>query len=118
MKAPKLKNIALAAIAIVLFATVSMTNAQGKGMGNKGVNHGVNFVDANGDGICDNRDNPNVIRPKDGTGKKYGAGNGFGMKNGKGNGTGICNGTGQGSGNGTGICDGTGPKGKGRGGNK
>jgi hypothetical protein len=43
-----------------------------------------NFVDANGDGICDNA--------------------------GTGGGTGVCTGTGAGSGKGTGVCNGTGQR--------
>jgi hypothetical protein len=75
---------------------------------------GANFVDANGDGICDN-----FQAGKRGAGQGQGQGMGYGR--GKGNGThvGPQDGTGfgkaAGAGAGTGICDGTGPKGKGRG---
>ena len=75
-----------------------------------GMTVGANFVDANGDGICDNFQSGagqgqgkgmarrgKRLGPQDGSG--YGAGSGAMV----------------GSGNGTGICDGTGPKGKGRG---
>ncbi len=113
MKAVNFSKIALAAIAIVFFASISFTNAQVKDVKKQGVNKGVNFVDANGDGICDNFTGTKGNGPKDGTGNKNGKGKG--MKKGNGNGTGICNGTGMGSGTGTGVCDGTGPKGNGRG---
>jgi hypothetical protein len=67
---------------------------------------GPNWVDADGDGICDNV----------GTGNQgKGAGKGYGLKDGSGSqvrpqdGTGY--GKGNGAGNGTGVCDGTGSKG-------
>ena len=81
-----------------------------------------NAFDSDGDGIPNGQD-PDFVRPKDGTGKqnrngkntqtkfggnKYGPGNGTGN-----NGVGPKDGTGNGSGNGTGTCDGTGPKGRG-----
>lgn len=70
---------------------------------------GQSFVDADGDGICDN------FQP----GAKAGSGQGKGYGRGKGNGTHVGpqdgTGFGPGAGNGTGTCDGTGPKGKGRG---
>jgi hypothetical protein len=71
---------------------------------------GPNFVDANGDGICDNFQ----------SGARQGQGKGMarrgkrlGPQDGSGYGAGA--GAAVGSGNGTGICDGTGPKGYGRG---
>jgi hypothetical protein len=66
--------------------------------------------DDDGDGILNCQD-PDYVRPLDGSGKKLGkmnAGKGMGVRGG-------CLQTGAGSGNGTGVCDGTGPKGKGRG---
>ncbi len=59
------------------------------------------FVDADGDGVCDNFKN----RPMDGTGLGKGNGtcNGQGKGKGKGNGTGTCNGTGKGKGKGQGT---------------
>jgi len=79
-----------------------------------------NWVDANGDGICDNYGTVNQgkgmrrgyglkdgsgagAHPKDGTG--FGRKNGMGFSN-KNNAGGV--------GSGTGICDGSGPKGNGR----
>ncbi|MBK8943980.1 MAG: hypothetical protein IPM32_01800 [Ignavibacteriae bacterium] len=68
--------------------------------------HGPNWVDADGDGICDNV----------GTGNQgKGAGKGYGIKDGSGakvqpqDGSGY--GKGNGAGNGTGVCDGSGSKG-------
>jgi hypothetical protein len=70
---------------------------------------GPNFVDANGDGICDNFQ----------SGTRQGQGNGVGR--GKGQRMSPRDGSGfgaparAGGGTGTGICDGKGPSGKGRG---
>jgi len=69
---------------------------------------GANFVDANGDGICDQFQAGNRQGQGGGQaqrGKRLGPkdGSGFGAQ------------AGAGAGTGTGICDGTGPKGKGRG---
>ncbi len=100
-------------IAAALFSLVllsSTTNAQtiGKGQG-KGLGKGLktNWVDANGDGICDN-----VGTAKQGM---NGAGKGYGKKDGTGNPLRPQDGTGYGkkagAGSGTGVCDGTGPKG-------
>jgi len=70
---------------------------------------GPSFVDANGDGICDNCT---------GTGAGQGQGKGKGQRRGPGNGTGNQgvgpqDGSGYGPGPGA-ACDGTGPKGRGR----
>jgi hypothetical protein len=73
---------------------------------------GANFVDADGDGVCDNFGTKSAMQGKHGKGK--GPGNGTGNQ-----GVGPKDGTGYGAGtgNGTGTCDGTGPKGN-RGGRK
>lgn len=96
---------------IALFTFVSLsTSVSAQVQETKQTNHGPRFVDANGDGICDNMIDTNNdgipdtrngkgTGPKDGTGKKHGYGNGNGT------GTGLHQ-------NGTGVCDGTGPKGK------
>ncbi len=82
--------------------------------------------DDDGDGIPNGKD-PDYVKPKDGTGKKFGQANkGTSSMSGKGSGYGSGNGTGKsgvgpkdGTGNGrktgvgTGACDGTGPKGRG-----
>jgi hypothetical protein len=75
---------------------------------------GANFIDADGDGICDNMGTKAGMQGKRGKGK--GPGDGTGNKGvGPKDGTGY--GAGKGNGTGTGTCDGTGPKGN-RGGNK
>ena len=70
---------------------------------------GPNWIDADGDGICDNVGTSarNQMKDVNGKGQK---GN---KKGGLGDGTGLRpqDGTGFGSGNGTGVCDETGPKG-------
>ncbi len=79
---------------------------------------GANFVDANGDGICDNFQ---AGRRGAGQGQRQGQGRGMGRGQGNGthigpqDGTGFGAPAGAGAGTGTGICDGTGPKGRGRG---
>jgi hypothetical protein len=89
--------------------------AQTKGTGNGP--RSVNFVDNDGDGICDNFGTNAGQRQRLGAqngmrGKGYGPGDGTGNK-----GVGPKDGTGFGAGKGTGTCDGTGPKGY-RGGRK
>ena len=73
-----------------------------------GTTVGANFVDANGDGICD------LVQ----SGNRQGQGQGGGQAR-RGKRLGPQDGSGYGApagaGTGTGICDGTGPKGKGRG---
>ncbi|MFH1198348.1 MAG: hypothetical protein V1720_21785 [bacterium] len=105
-----------AVIAFLFFSTNINAQNQGKGNGTPGSGNPdapkVNWVDANGDGICDNFGTTNQ-----GSGK----GKGYGKKDGTGNHVRPQDGTGYGKkgGNGTGICDGTGSKGRGnRGGNK
>jgi hypothetical protein len=125
-----------------LFVANTSVLAQ-QGNGGKPDNKG--FVDLNGDGINDNAidsdgdgipngQDPDYVRPQDGSGNKMMRGNSyrskfnksiknnFGSQNGNGygpgdgtgnNGVGPKDGTGYGPGNGsgTGDCDGTGPKG-------
>lgn len=107
-----------AAILILSFASTSLfaqeeIKVENKNMVNaqtmQGVNNqGPNWVDADGDGICDN-----VGTAKQGQGN--GIGKGFGLKDGSGSGVRPQDGTGYGkaagAGNGTGDCDGTGTKG-------
>jgi hypothetical protein len=100
-----------------LLATATMAAAQGKPaaatQANRQATVGANFVDANGDGICDNFQNGTRGANGQGQGKGYGRGKGNGTHVGPQDGTGF--GAAAGAGSGTGICDGTGPKGKGRG---
>ena len=74
---------------------------------------GASFIDANGDGICDNFQNGTRGANAQGQGKGYGRGKGNGTHVGPQDGTGF--GAPASAGTRTGICDGTGPKGKGRG---
>ncbi|MBK7105614.1 MAG: hypothetical protein IPH62_10060 [Ignavibacteriae bacterium] len=68
--------------------------------------HGTNWVDADGDGICDNFGTDNQGK---------GTGNAYGLKDGSGTQVRPQDGTGygkvSGAGSGTGVCDGTGSKG-------
>jgi hypothetical protein len=78
---------------------------------------GPNFVDADGDGICDLRQ-ARAAQGATARGGRAGRG-GYGPGNGTGHqGIGPRDGTGfgavAGAGTGTGVCDGTGPKGRGR----
>ena len=77
------------------------------------VMQGPNFVDIDGDGICDNFQN----RPANGRGGQgMKRGRGYGPGDGTGNmGAGPKDGTGYGPGAGTGNCTGTGPQGARRG---
>lgn len=103
-------------LAIGLFLT-SEASAQGKVQTQAKLQAKVQtsplFVDADGDGICDNFGSKlGQGKGKMGTmrGKGYGPGDGTGNK-----GVRPQDGTGFGAGNGqgTGVCDGTGPKGRG-----
>jgi len=83
---------------------------------------GANFVDANGDGICDRFQSgtPGQAQgrrqgPRDGTGQQMRRGGGQGPGAGAGAGAGLKRGPGPGAGPGTATCDGTGPKGRARG---
>jgi hypothetical protein len=67
------------------------------------------FVDANGDGICDN------FQSGTHAGNGNGQGRGRGQRLGPRDGSGFGAGAGTGAGTGTGTCDGTGPKGRGMG---
>jgi len=115
----------LAAFIVILATdTASAQTAQGKaGPGQK-----WGSFDSDGDGIL-NCEDPDYVRPQDGTGRKLGKmqmSKGANGKGGYGPGTGAGNneigprdGSGYGktfgAGSGTGVCDGSGPKGKGRG---
>jgi hypothetical protein len=91
--------------AFILFIFFSANSfSQGKGFGSKGIKsgtgttHGVNWVDANGDGICDNFVDANGDGIND---------NPKGFRGGKGNGQGSANCVGK-FGSKSGVCDGTG----------
>lgn len=126
---------AAAFLSVILLLTISLSaqtqNGNGAVKGLKaqsatlnGTQTGLNWIDENGDGICDNYGTENQ-----GTGQRLGrrgkAVNGTtGQVGGYGDGTGVRpqDGTGfgrkAGNGTGTGTCDGTGPKGASRRGNK
>jgi hypothetical protein len=102
-----------------LVATATIVAAQGKPVTTpKATGQAAvcaNFIDANGDGVCDNFQNGTrgANGQGQGQGKGYGRGKGNGTHVGPQDGRGF--GAPAGAGAGTGICDGTGPKGKGRG---
>jgi hypothetical protein len=110
---------------LVLLSMYGSDTAYAQSNGNqygKGATQWGSFDD-DGDGIPNGQD-PDFVKPANGSGRKFGKmkggatmnGKGFGGGNGSGNcGLGPRNGSGLGPGNGT--CDGTGPKGRGRGGN-
>ena len=125
-------SFALAAMMAAFLVVLSTDNASAQNAngqtpkGKAGTAEQWGSFDDDGDGILNCQD-PDYVRPHDGTGKKLGKmsmfkgsnGNGgYGPGNGTGNsGIGPRDGTGFGktSGTGGGVCDGTGPKGKGRG---
>ncbi len=110
------KSVVLALVVLLLGAATAMAQTPQKPAvpQQPGTHVGPNFVDANGDGICDFYQTG--TRP----GRQGTARGGFGPGDGTGNrGIGPKDGTGFGAGHGpgaaAGLCDGTGPKGPGRG---
>lgn len=114
----------------IIFSKSKSSSSRSKGfvdLNGDGINDRA--IDSDGDGIPNGQD-PDYVRPQDGTGQKFMngknyqnkfGGNRFGPGDGTGNsGVGPKDGTGYGSGSGTGTgnCDGTGPKGYTRGGRK
>ncbi|MBN1397868.1 MAG: hypothetical protein JXA06_07540 [Bacteroidetes bacterium] len=88
--------------------TKQAVKQQAKSQTKTKVQGGANFIDKDGDGVCDN--NGTKAQKKTKKGSKYGPGDGTGNKGvGPKDGTGF--GAGKGAGSGTGTCDGTGPKG-------
>jgi len=126
-----LLSFALAAfvLAFITMFTADTASAQTeKGQGKNTQEQRWGSFDDDGDGILNCQD-PDYVRPMDGTGKKLGKVHMYKGANGKG-GYGPGDGTGNsgigprdgsgygktsGAGSGTGVCDGAGPKGKGRG---
>lgn len=99
----KMKRTSLFIVTILSFILIaSVSNAQSNTNPQPG--SGVNWVDANGDGICDNfgTENQGINRTGKGYGKKDGTGNparpqdgtGFGKKAGNTVSSGVCDGTG------------------------
>lgn len=109
--------IVLTVLAVFAFVTTDAAYAQGKGrMGEKKAQQQYGPFDQDGDGIPNGQD-PDFVKPRDGSGKQFGKlhRSGRRMGYGSGDGSGACGiGPlgGSGFGSGTGICDGTGPKGK------
>jgi hypothetical protein len=129
----RLINLSIAMLVFSFFATTAF--AQSKNMDQNrnqfknttsqfGNSQRANWVDANGDGICDNfgtvkqgngnghgyglRDGSGAgVKPQDGTGYGRKNGAGMGIQNNK-------NSNGSGIGFGTGLCNGSGPKGNSR----
>jgi len=102
--------LAISLVAFVFMLTADTASAQTtSGPGKANAQQKWGSFDDDGDGII-NCEDPDYVRPMDGTGKQFGKmrgdQSGFG-KRGNGEGRGDCTGTG--------VCDGTGPKGKGRG---
>ncbi len=102
--------LAIGLVAFVLAFTVDSASAQTTGgTGKAAAQKSWGSFDDDGDGIINCQD-PDYVRPMDGTGKKLGNrhagqfGKGIGQKY-----------QGKVDSPGTGVCDGTGPKGKGRG---
>ena len=113
-----MKKTLILAFVVLLFGAVTAaaqtapSRQKATAQSRSGTNVGPNFVDANGDGICDHFQAG--TRPgRSGAGRR---GGGYGPGDGTGNrGLGPRDGTGFGPGAGSGVCDGTGPKGVGRG---
>ena len=100
------RTLALAIGILVLSAAAASAQAPTTSQPPSGARVGANFVDTNGDGICDLFQSGN--RQGQGGGKAQ-RGKRLGPQDGSGYGAPA------GAGTGTGVCDGTGPKGKGRG---
>ncbi len=121
-----LMNLSIALFVLTFLSTtmLAQTNPNGKGLHGKNIQS--QWVDTNGDGICDNfgtdkQGSKNATDGKRGkTGKRIGNGNGNGLGDGSGvrpqDGSGF--GRKNGKGNGTGNCDGSGKKGNGKRGNR
>ncbi len=102
---------ALTLVLLGAFLLLASHDATAQKKGNGAMKRGSQFVDQNGDGICDNFGTKTAKKSGSATlGKGYGPGDGTGNK-----GVGPKDGTGYGRKgstlNGTGTCDGTGPKG-------
>jgi hypothetical protein len=106
----RLMIVGLAAMgALALASGTSVRAADEESTKEKPTAVGRNFVDADGDGVCDNC--TGVSRGQ-GQGRKARAGNrGHGPRDGSGNQVGPRDGSGRGRGS-RGQCDGTGPKGR------
>lgn len=100
--------LALLITAVTAITASAQTAPAGPPTGTPGVGAGANFVDANGDGICDNFQNGTQAGRRAQAGKRggYGPGDGTGRQ-----GMGPRDGSGYGPGAQSGNCTGTGPQG-------
>ena len=102
---------ALAAVLVIASSSQAQTNEPQAPIAAKQATGGPNFVDDDGDGICDRCGSRQADQARGGRGNGRG---GYGPGDGAGNqGVGPRDGSGYGSGTGA-NCDGTGPKGRGR----
>ncbi|MCF6269160.1 MAG: hypothetical protein L3J41_05595 [Melioribacteraceae bacterium] len=123
-----LMNLSIALLVLTFLTTTMLAQSNPNGKGLNGKNIQSQWVDSNGDGICDNfgtdkQGSKNAVNGKMGkSGRRMGDGTGSGNGFGDGSGVRPQDGTGfgrkNGDGTGTGNCDGSGPKGNGKRGNK
>ena len=104
-------SFALVAMLVALTADEATAQTKGRMVGKSAMNQHGSF-DTDGDGIPNGQD-PDYVKPQDGTGHRFGKMNGAGTMNGAGKMYGKSNGRGGSLGQGGGSCDGTGPKGNG-----
>lgn len=98
--------VAMASLPAVAFADNAAVPDKGSGQGvQAGQGAGKAFVDADGDGICDNAKNSGGKGQMNGKGKGQGKGQGKGKGMGKGEGKGKMHGAGFVDANGDGVCD-------------
>ena len=106
-----LMNLSIALLVLTFLTTVMFAQSNPDGKGLRGQNAQSQWVDTNGDGVCDNfgtanQGNKNAVNGRKGnSGQRVGDGSGVRPQDG----TGFGKGNGGGTGNGN--CDGTGPKG-------
>ena len=96
---------------LLLLAGVARAQAQNPPASQPPVTVGPSFVDANGDGVCDNCTGTPKGKGQKARQGKGGAGPGGGTGN---QGVGPRDGSGYGQGSGRGTCNGTGQRGRGR----
>ncbi len=119
-------SVFLLTVAVLTSTAFGQTNSSMKQVKAQNmVNSQLQWIDLNGDGICENfgtenQGSGNALRGgkmnkgnANGTGQGLGNGNGYGDGSGTRpqDGSGFGKGNGSGSGTGTGVCDGSGPKG-------
>lgn len=81
-------RIFLTGVAMMALTSVAFAQTPVRGNGNcTGTCTGINFVDSNNDGVCDNYGTNKSAAQR---GKRDGSGNGQGKGNKKGSGTGTC----------------------------